>query len=62
MDFLRPFNHDPRYLGLTPAQWWCFAFFALGIYVVVMRMRSGDEPVWKSEGEEDSPTDEVAPS
>jgi phosphatidylglycerol:prolipoprotein diacylglycerol transferase len=25
---------DPRYAGLTPAQWACFAFLALGIYFV----------------------------
>jgi len=25
---------DPRYLGLTPAQWVCFAAFALGLYFV----------------------------
>lgn len=25
---------DPRYAGLTPAQWACFAFLALGIYLL----------------------------
>lgn len=57
MDFLRPFNHDPRYLSLTPAQWWSFAFLALGIWVVVTRMKSGDAPVWKTD--EDVPTEET---
>lgn len=38
LDFMRatpeavPFGGDPRYLGLTPAQYMCIAFFALGLY------------------------------
>lgn len=26
LDFLRPVEHNPRYAGLTPAQWGCLAF------------------------------------
>ncbi len=45
MDFLRirgGDGADPRYAGLTPAQWECMALFALGLYMlrVVLRFRA----------------------
>ena len=45
MDFLRirgGEGADPRYAGLTPAQWECFALFLLGLYMLrmVLRFRS----------------------
>jgi len=45
MDFLRirgGDGADPRYAGLTPAQWECFALFALGLYMlrVVLKLRA----------------------
>ena len=45
MDFLRirgGEGADPRYAGLTPAQWECTALFAFGLYMlwVVLRFRS----------------------
>lgn len=55
LDFYRPLDHDPRYFGLTPAQWWCFPFLALGLWVLYNRMNSKDEPVWKSEEGEEQP-------
>jgi phosphatidylglycerol:prolipoprotein diacylglycerol transferase len=54
MDFLRiegtP-GADPRYLGLTPAQWLCIVLFVFGLVLLhhVRRLRSRridlDEPV-----------------
>jgi phosphatidylglycerol:prolipoprotein diacylglycerol transferase len=47
MDFLRirggqAEGADPRYAGLTPAQWECFATFMLGLYMlrVVLKMKA----------------------
>jgi phosphatidylglycerol:prolipoprotein diacylglycerol transferase len=37
LDFLRATDGehpDPRYAGLTPAQWACLAFFALGLFML----------------------------
>jgi phosphatidylglycerol:prolipoprotein diacylglycerol transferase len=55
MDFLRPLDHDPRYFGLTPAQWWSMVFLVLGLWVISTRVRSGDAPFWKTEGESETP-------
>lgn len=33
LDFLRAVDLDPRYGGLTPAQWACLPLFAFGIFV-----------------------------
>ena len=43
LDFLRvdaDEGGDERYLGLTPAQWACFAFFLLGVWLLT-RLRAG---------------------
>lgn len=51
MDFLRVANvdqADPRYGGLTPAQWSCVALFVFGLLVVrrVMQIKkSGEDPL-----------------
>ncbi len=34
---------DLRYWGLTPAQWMCLPFFALGIYFLIRRVRRGPQ-------------------
>jgi phosphatidylglycerol:prolipoprotein diacylglycerol transferase len=44
LDFLRiddldDADADPRYAGLTPAQWACFALFGLGMHFFVKAMR-----------------------
>jgi phosphatidylglycerol:prolipoprotein diacylglycerol transferase len=42
MDFLRITegeSADPRYAGLTPAQWQCIALFAFGVYIAVVVRR-----------------------
>jgi phosphatidylglycerol---prolipoprotein diacylglyceryl transferase len=47
MDFLRIEATDPRYGGLTPAQWMCVALFLFGLFLVrhVVRLkRSGVDP------------------
>src|SRR5262249_28230401 len=47
LDFLRvteaenPNGGDPRYAGLTPAQWACFGLFAIGLYFLRMAYRGG---------------------
>jgi phosphatidylglycerol:prolipoprotein diacylglycerol transferase len=52
MDFLRARPEDapdytgsvdPRYAGLTPAQWACVLLFAFGIYLLVQIRRRGEE-------------------
>ncbi|HEX3775677.1 MAG TPA: prolipoprotein diacylglyceryl transferase family protein [Polyangiaceae bacterium] len=35
---------DPRYGGLTPAQWACFALLGAGVYFFVRTLRSADDP------------------
>ncbi len=39
LDFLRLPDDDRRYFGLTPAQYGCFALFALGVYLVARGRR-----------------------
>lgn len=34
LDFLRDFKSDPRYLGLTSAQWQCFLLFMIGCLAI----------------------------
>ncbi|EYF02060.1 prolipoprotein diacylglyceryl transferase [Chondromyces apiculatus] len=46
LDFLRESEStiaggDPRYGGLTPAQWACFGLLGLGVYFLRMAMRGG---------------------
>jgi phosphatidylglycerol---prolipoprotein diacylglyceryl transferase len=46
LDFLREderdlFGGDPRYGGLTPAQWACFGLLALGIYFLRVAAKGG---------------------
>lgn len=47
---------DPRYGGLTPAQWACFAFLALGIYLVRLAKQNEARGVVG-----DPPSDDAAP-
>lgn len=56
LDFLRTVESDPRYGGLTPAQWACMPLFVLGI-VVATRLRTGrsDPPTWIAEEHPGSP-------
>jgi phosphatidylglycerol:prolipoprotein diacylglycerol transferase len=63
LDFLReqempgaPLGGDPRYSGLTPAQWACFGLLALGIYF--LRIAYG--PQKPAPGGEPAPTSEEA--
>lgn len=35
---------DPRYAGLTPAQWACFGLLAAGVYFFVRTLQSADNP------------------
>ncbi len=42
LDFLRAF--DARYLGLTPAQWGCFALFGYGVWLLVSARTQ--PPLW----------------
>lgn len=53
LDFLRIessaiHDGDPRYLGLTPAQWACFALFALGVYLIRMSKGYPVPPTWEA--------------
>ena len=41
LDFLRPEETDPRYLGLTFAQWASFVVFGAAAYVAVRIHTSG---------------------
>jgi phosphatidylglycerol:prolipoprotein diacylglycerol transferase len=46
LDFLREGHDtiiaggDPRYAGLTPAQWACFGLLAVGLYFLRMAVRA----------------------
>jgi phosphatidylglycerol---prolipoprotein diacylglyceryl transferase len=40
MDFLRDRTTDPRYAGLTPAQWGSFLLFAVGVFILATRWSS----------------------
>lgn len=46
LDFLRAIDIDPRYAGLTPAQWACIPLFIFGVYVAMRRAMSGIAPQW----------------
>ncbi|HEY4102249.1 MAG TPA: prolipoprotein diacylglyceryl transferase family protein, partial [Polyangiaceae bacterium] len=35
---------DPRYGGLTPAQWACFALLGAGVYFFVRTLQNADDP------------------
>ncbi len=41
LDFLRPEESDPRYLGLTFAQWASIGFFAVAVYVAMRVLGTG---------------------
>lgn len=41
LDFLRPEESDPRYLGLTFAQWASIAFFAAAAYTAMRVLKNG---------------------
>jgi len=53
LDFLRPEDTDPRYIGLTFAQWASFLVFGAAAYVAVMIFQNGTaaETVTKTSGE-----------
>jgi phosphatidylglycerol:prolipoprotein diacylglycerol transferase len=60
LDFLREegkLESDPRYGGLTPAQWACFALVIFGAYFIRLSMRGGSsmEPERK---DDDAPSDD----
>jgi phosphatidylglycerol:prolipoprotein diacylglycerol transferase len=38
---------DARYAGLTPAQWFCIAFFMAGIYLVFFRKPKPEDAIYK---------------
>ncbi len=70
LDFLReseeslPGGGDPRYGGLTPAQWACFGLFALGVYFLSVARKGGStmepEPeLVPAEGSVDEAADEA---
>lgn len=50
LDFLRPDGSDHRYLGFTPAQYWCVIAFIGCAFALRARLRSGDAPVWAPPG------------
>jgi phosphatidylglycerol:prolipoprotein diacylglycerol transferase len=68
MDFLRirgGEGADPRYAGLTPAQWECFATFLLGLYMlrVVLRFRAqGFDPAELVKAKPQEPAGAVDPN
>ncbi|HEY1533360.1 MAG TPA: hypothetical protein VGF76_05065, partial [Polyangiaceae bacterium] len=35
---------DPRYAGLTPAQWACFGLLAMGVYFFVRTLHNAGTP------------------
>jgi phosphatidylglycerol:prolipoprotein diacylglycerol transferase len=41
LDYLRPENTDPRYIGLTFAQWASFLVFGVAAYVAFLLLKSG---------------------
>ena len=45
---------DPRYGGLTPAQWACFGLVALGIYIVRLGKSYGPVPATYEEAQENA--------
>jgi len=53
LDFLRPDQTDPRYFGLTFAQFCSLAAFVVGVGVLVRVMRNGKpaEPIARTSGE-----------
>ena len=53
LDFLRPEDTDPRYVGLTFAQWASFLAFGAAAYVAVKIMTNGApaETVTRTSGE-----------
>lgn len=52
MEFLRGQVSDPRYAGLTPAQWWCLLATVVCGVLMAQRLRSGEAPVWAPRGAE----------
>jgi phosphatidylglycerol---prolipoprotein diacylglyceryl transferase len=44
LDMLRRESVDPRYWGLTPAQWGCLAMFAVGLALLMRARRETPEP------------------
>ena len=50
MDFLRPESSDGRVLSLTPGQWSSIGIFILCSYLLYLRLKSKDEPVWAPYG------------
>ena len=66
LDFFRAEEHgglvggDPRYGGLTPAQWGCFGLFALGLWFIKISKQQGAEPPPPApeDGEDDDVEDE----
>jgi len=61
---------DPRYAGLTPAQWACFGLLAMGIYFL-RKAKSGevdatetsnDENEGEDDGEEERPQEKAPAS
>lgn len=70
LDFLREVEGggisgaDPRYGGLTPAQWACFGLLALGIYFVRRSYRAplGEPAEPETDPDEDAAADEEEPA
>jgi phosphatidylglycerol:prolipoprotein diacylglycerol transferase len=57
LDFLREnqghiHEADPRYFGLTPAQWACFGLVGLGIYIIRLGKNYGPVPATYEEAQE----------
>jgi phosphatidylglycerol:prolipoprotein diacylglycerol transferase len=53
LDFLRPEETDPRYFGLTFAQWASFLFFGAAVWLAMKIIKNGKpaEPVTTTSGE-----------
>jgi phosphatidylglycerol:prolipoprotein diacylglycerol transferase len=73
LDFFRAEEHgglvggDPRYGGLTPAQWGCFGLFAIGLWFVKIAKQQPSAPpppppVDDGEGDEGEDVEDERPA
>jgi len=54
-EFLRPEETDPRYAGLTFAQWASIAAFILGLYLLFGPIKNRNEPLPEAVASESRP-------
>jgi phosphatidylglycerol:prolipoprotein diacylglycerol transferase len=61
LDFLRSTDYgnvDPRYLGMTAAQWLCIAMLAGGVWGMWLVLRRSEIRPWPERGKEPEPETE----